>query len=161
MLMVLTVPMMVACSDDEEEQIDYTSSEIIDILLGGWDVHGSLKITSNDKNFETVTDNFKGTIEFKQSSSGYLSYMFRITENDLDNKPEGRFISHNSQKGCYKIAKKEGNPYVHFGSDGDYYNTGLFKIVSLTKSKFKMVLDEDYKDYDGIEKHVYMTLISD
>jgi hypothetical protein len=167
LLAVMVLPLTVACSDDdeEEEEIDYTSSEIVDLLLGGWDVHGSLKVTSNDKNFETVSDNFKGTIEFKKSSNGYQSFNFTITENDLDIKPEGRFIWLSSPKGCFMITKRQGHPYVHFGCDGDYDDAGLFKIVSLSKSKFKMVLDVDYYDYynlyDKIERHAYMTLISE
>ena len=162
LFVVITMLSCVACSSDDEK-IEYTSDEIIDMLEGSWVIGGDLSIISNSSEVANLSDSYKGTITFERGTSRINSYI-KITETNTDvddyhYKPEGMFISQSGFKGCCKILKKEGKPYIQFGSDGSYY-LGLFEIVSLSKTSFKMVLDEDYENLSNWEKgcHVHMTL---
>ena len=172
MLVVMALPIMVACGDDNDNinnngAPDYTEAEIIELLTGKWEVYGELVATAYETN-ETFTDNYKGTIEFKTNKS----VEFKITDAtkkkkysikyegqtyELESYYEEEFVDDYYK---YTILKKNGKNYISFGSSSISY---AFEIVSLTKTTFMLRLDDEIINKDNKSKplgHVYMTMVS-
>ena len=163
-------------SDDDGDSNDgtaasYTEQEIMDILKGEWEVSGNLSITFNKE--ENQKYNFSGEytaqLTFDPKDKNTKTYKFEILEGDKmsvsdydsDFYPEEAFISiytgsYNYKP--YKLVKKNGNYYVVFRDD--YY----FEIQSITKTSFRMVLDQDIENTLSGNKevigHAHMTLYS-
>ena len=159
MLVAMVLPIFVACGDDNDDggATAYTESEIVELLTGKWEVYGEFKVT-NDNN-ESVSDNYKGTIEFKADKS----VKFKVTEGTKYKDFEEKILNNSK----YSVLKKGGRNYISFDSSLDPYNYFIvsynFEIVSLKKNTFMLKLDRDVDDSDNISKllgHVYMTIVS-
>ena len=174
MLAMMTLPMMVACGDDNDDNgaSDYTEAEIVELLTGKWEVYGEVKVNVYETEgtiLETdkITDNYKGTIEFKADKS----VKFKITDatkqkasytsdgqtHEYEYYIEDAFIDDYYK---YTILKKNGKNYISFGSSSNPY---AFEIVSLTKTTFMLRLDDDIINSENKSKplgHVYMTMVS-
>ena len=67
MLVCLVLPIMVACSSDDDDEMSYTSDEIVEILNGKWGVSGDFRFIFKDGDkMMTKEGNYTGTIEFKK-----------------------------------------------------------------------------------------------
>ena len=162
LLVVMALPIMVACNNgDDSEELSYTEAEVVEILTGQWEVYGELNAYANETG-ESFSDNYKGIIEFKANQS----LNFKVTE--------GQMMSYSDRHGStyeyypeesiirkkYSLMKKEGKYYITFGSTYEPYT---FEILSLTKTSFKMRMDDDIYDDDTDRNalgHIYMTLNS-
>lgn len=183
MLAVMTLSVMVACGNDDEDNSPsaYTEAEIVDILTGNWGVYGEARVTAYDTN-ETVTDSYKGTIEFGTNKTVkfkiteatqkviYTSYIPDGFHYTYEHYIEELFID-NYYK--YSILRKGGKNYICFGSSD---NPFAFEIVSLKKNTFMLRLDNDIynykdqyfftniiltvKDKSKATGHAYMTVVS-
>ena len=179
MLVALALPMMVACGGDDDNggggsndgsAATYTEQEVMDILKGQWEVYGHLSLESTKINF---SGDYKANLKFDPNNANVKKYLFKILEGDKYHLESGEdyyleysFIgyggSNYDQK--YSLIKKDGKYYIEFNlfdSSTHFY----FEIQSLTKTSFRMLLDEDYEGTDSqtkekIRYHVRMTLIS-
>lgn len=169
MLVVMALPLMVACGDDDSDSNDgtaaaYTEQEIMDILIGSWDVSGNLTITFNDKEYQekNFSGEYTGELTFDPNETNEKTYIYKIFGGDKlsDYYPEVLFIKNNYPY-SYNLIRKDGNNYIKFDSSDDCY----FEIQSLTKTSFRLVLDQDLKYYNSETKerivyHVRMTINS-
>ena len=136
--------MMVACGSDSDDNspVDLTENQIIEYLTGQWDVYGEIyyNITSQDfSNPGEYSENYEGKIEFKS------------------NKAVKTKISFIDDYWKYSILKKNGDYYISFN-----YGDLDFKILSITKTSFKLVCDQDITSSDGqiIYGHQIITMNS-
>ena len=169
MLVVMVLPMMVACSGDDNSNdgsaAAYTEEEIMSILKGGWDVSGNLTITYNStESGEDIFDDYEAYIEFDPFNKNSRTYFFKVNNGKVIIKaethsyhPERLFIYESMAKGNgYKIIRKSEKYYINF-TKTEPYN---FEIQSLTKKSFRMVLDDDLIEDGKVIGHVRMTLNS-
>ena len=149
MLMVVILPMMVACSSDSDDNgssIDLTAEEIKEILTGKWEVYGEYNWTITHPNHypQEKTGKYEGTIHFYKNK---------------DIKTNGIPVIAGSLNDYYNIKKKNGKNYLLFIDRNREIRE--YEIVSLTKTTFRLVCNEDINDKkDGVIGHVYMTMIS-
>lgn len=172
MLVVMALPIMVACGDDDDNDdnnnnigASYTEAEIVELFTGKWEVYGEVKATFYEAD-ETYTDNYKGTIEFKADKS----VKFKVTDGTKykytdDGQPYeteyyvAEILIGNNFK--YTVLKKGGKNYISF--DYSSIDSYPFEIVSITKNTFMLRLDDDIIDYENKSKplgHIYMTIVS-
>ena len=185
MLILMTMPSMVACGGDDDDignsssnggsgndgtAAAYTEDEVMDILKGEWEVYGSISETYNNQEYQkyNFSGEYKGKIKFEPK---YKKYVFTILEGDKYDPessgnpyyPENFYIRKNyNDQEYFSLLKKEGKYYIAF----DYYRYQYyFEIQSLTKTSFRMLLDKDFEGTDTQTKekitgHVRMSLIS-
>lgn len=170
MLLLMMLPLMVACGSDDDNGNDgtaaaYTEEEIMSILKGGWDVSGNLTVTYNSTEFgEDIYDNYEAYIEFDPFNSNARAYFFEVKKGDVIIKasgysyhPERLYVYESMAKGNgYKFLRKNEKCYINF-TKTEPYN---FEIQSLTKKSFRLVLDEDINEGGKVIGHVHMTLNS-
>lgn len=175
-LAVMMMPVMVSCGDDDDDNgsgggsnISYTPEEIVDILIGNWEVYGHYEIPVDNKVYEsdyTASATFKNRVGF----DNYI-YMYMDTSDvfyTLEYRYNKHYVNLNDlNNGYYSIIRKNGKsflrttmriPYVRDRNSLDYKDLGFldFQIVNLSKTKLKLVADQDI---DG--KHYYISIISD
>ena len=177
MLVALALPMMVACGGDDDNggggsndgsAATYTEQEVMDILKGQWEVYGHLSLESTKINF---SGDYKANLKFDPNNANVKKYTFNIFEGDKyhpesgeDYYPEYAFVVGPNYDLKYSLIKKDGKYYIAFNlfdSSTHFY----FEIQSLTKTSFRMLLDDDFEVTDSqtkekIRYHVRMTLIS-
>lgn len=172
MLIALISLSLTACGDDDGSSgsVNYTSDEIIEMLTGKWEVYGHAKVTSSDTQIcENLDGDYTGTVEFtKEQRAKAKSSVIGEESVSMDGQTYTEkvtladFISDYYK---YKITRKNGAVYITFGSDEYPYN---YKIVSLTKTSFKLVCDDIHHfKYIGIggkevsvDFHYEITIIS-
>lgn len=168
MLAVLALPMLTACGGDDDGGggnggANYTSEEIVELLTGKWAIYGHAKLTDIEGLLKE--GDYTGTIEFKSDQK------FTVTSSTLF---EFEGISANGQVSNfpitlkdlldnyrpYSVLKKNGKTYISFG---DSTLPMTFQIQSITKSSFKLVLDEnvyDSNDKSKVVGHIYISMIA-
>ena len=142
--------------DDNNGASNYSEAEIVELITGKWEVYGKFKVTDYETK-KTITDNYKGTIEFTTNKS----VKFKITDgtkqkiSGIEYYIENAFISDNDK---YTIMRKYDKNFISFGSSGNQF---AFEIVSLTKTTFMLRLDEEINDTKSKAiGHIYMTMVS-
>ena len=158
---------LTSCGSDGDDDggsgggVDYTSDEIVEMLTGKWEVYGHAKATSNIENPSDFDSDYTGSIEFgaNQSVKAKSTVMKEVKEEGgyTYNITLGSILD-SSYK--YKITRKNGATYISFGSD-NYPKD--FKIVSLTKKSFKLVMNQDFEGWDmkqSYTTHAEITIIS-
>ena len=161
MLVVMAMPMMVACGDDDGDNggngFSYTEAEIVEILTGKWTIYGHCIITNTDGNkFE---DDYTGTVEFTDAKK----YIFESSDIFFEGENLGDIIGGNNYH-KYSILRENGKYYIVF--DCGMYVYQHFQVVSLTKTTFKLVEDEDLFFYSSAgnkdrKAHYYITIVSE
>ncbi len=161
---------LTACGGDDggsDGSVNYTSEEIIKMLTGKWEVYGHAKGTSSNTDiYENFEGDYTGTIEFTegQKAKTYSSVISEVKGKNLDggyytDKITLAYFISDYYK--YKITRKNGATYIAFGPD---INPNEYKIVSLTKTSFKLVLNKDFKYKEepmgDFTIHVELTVIS-
>lgn len=157
MLVCLVLPIMVACSSDDDDEMSYTSDEIVEILNGKWGISGEFRVIFPDGDkMVTKEGNYTGTIEFKKDqkytvqSTTLFEYEFTFNGKKENRKYTLEKLLYGS---TYSLLKKGGEYYITFGSS-DYFS---FKIISLNKKSFKLVLDEYYEKSN---ETIFLTIVS-
>ena len=167
MLIVAMGVCLTACGGDDDGggsggDINYTSDEIIEMLTGKWEVYGHAKCVSDKAEAPNFDIDYTGTIEFtkEQRAKAKSSVWYEEKIGDFTAKITlGSFIDDYYK---YKITRKNGVTYISFGSD---HSPNDFKIVSLTKTSFKLVLNKDFQVDEPMisgayTSHVEITVIS-
>lgn len=161
MLMAVMGLCLASCGSDDDDDfsggVDYNKDEIAEMLTGEWDVHGNVKIKENNK--ESINSDFTGTITFTKYDVHTAGLKL---QNGNDNQVKNEIEEDLSIifNGEYEIIKKNGNAYLYF------YYLDSFKIVSLTKKGFKLIMDCEYEYIynDGsnnpVTKHYLITVIT-
>ena len=151
---------LTACGDDDGGSggsVNYTSDEIIEILTGKWGVYGHIKVTSSNSDIIMKVDgDYTGTIEFTDKQK----VIAKSSEIDMSiTYPEGHTSTEKTTLASvfssykYTITRKNGAVYISLGS-GEEPNE--YKIVSLTKTSFKLVKDEMREGKIlGVDNHIY------
>lgn len=160
MLVCLVLPIMVACSSDDDDEMSYTSDEIVEILSGEWEIHGDFRFIFKDGDkMMTKEGNYTGTIEFKkdQKYAVQSTPLYEYEETYNGKKVTGNITLDALLLGStYSLLKKGGEYYISMGLLKEPYDM-TFKIVSLTKKSFKLVLDRYIED---TKETLYLTIVS-
>ena len=160
MLVCLVLPIMVACSSDDDDEISYTADEIVEILSGEWEIHGDYRfILKNGDKMMTKEGNYTGTIEFKKDQKyAVQSTPFFEYEQTYYGKSVTTLFTLDSflNGSTYSLPKKGGEYYISWEGMRDRYDM-TFKIVSLTKKSFKLVLDGYI---ENTKETLYLTIVS-
>ena len=161
---------LTACGSDDDGgsggSVNYTSDEIIELLKGKWEVYGHVKRTSSNTDIvENIDGDYTGDIEFKDgqkvrvNSSTIQMVKMKVGGLYQDYPLTLDFFIDESSK--YKIIRKNGAAYISFKPDSKFpYD---YKIVSLNKNSFKLVMDEvKQAESDGVSYtlHYEITVIS-
>ena len=120
-IMLITLPILVACGKDEDKDnqddgtaINYTIDEIKEMLYGEWDVCGNLSISFPEATNDNFYDDFYGVLEFSKGEVDYIYLSLKVTKGKVysklyNGKPcyvENNLISE-SKKKCSIIRKME------------------------------------------------------
>jgi hypothetical protein len=171
MLMVVTMPLLMACGDDGNDGNDndspsYTESEIVELLTGTWNVRGEYNLYDNNTSFLVGT--YTGTMQFKSNQSFTRTLATTSTVNTIGADEEiiasliqGEFMPNYHQ---YSIRKSGGQSYILFSNA--YGITYKFAIKALSKNSFRLECDQDVVSTTSAGKseqvvsHVHMTIVS-
>lgn len=158
---------LTACGGDDDDggsgsggAANYTSEEIVEMLTRKWNVYGHAKAVVDD--YVLFDSDYTGTIEFtKDQKAKAKSSVWNEDKLDEDYTNEITLANFIDDYHKYKIIRKNGSPYISFGFEDHIRD---YKIVSLTKTSFKLVLNEDYQrvDINGnpYTNHLEITIIS-
>ena len=173
-LMLATLPLMVACGDDDSDNTtNLTTEEIVNMLTGNWAIKGTVRVDYEDYYLALEGDNsgtkdydlkwegdYTGTIEFKENKGCDIQtskILLRDSQGniwrDKGNNSFSCSLSYLIYEDKYSVLRKNGKSYITFGKQS-------FQIVALNKNSFKLVEDEDLDGYGGT-KHYYITIISE
>ena len=169
----MTLPMMIACSSDDEGEensrsnVDtnaYTAQEIVDLLTGKWIIYGKFEGYYIIKNLDMREEfEYTGTIEFKADKKVKIQSDKIPVKIVRNGQVEEIYHSLNNMFDSYSIYKKEGRNYISF-NEKNPNSISLFsydyQIESLDKNTFKLILDQDILYEDNVIGHVHMTMIS-
>lgn len=158
---------MVACGGDDNEQnswndetaINYTIDEIKEILSGEWNVYGNISITYLEEKEKDFTQDYKGIITFTNEEKDFISAKLKVTEG------KAYFVSGNGQTYFAENQLIPGGKCTIIKINGKTYNLqttlgSRFEIISISKSSFKMVLENDITSDGKVIGHTHMTVYS-
>ena len=161
MLVAMAMPMMVACGGDDSNGNDsndgtaanYTEQEVMDILKGEWDVSGYLNVTYNDEEYQknNYSGEYTAKLIFDPSNNNKKSYYYKIDKSLEAANYVSSILGTSGVYYQYSLIKKNSKYYFY---RSNYHDE--FEIQSLSKTSFRMVLDQDkYFLSDNNTKHTY------
>ena len=160
MLVCFVLPLMVACSSDDDDEMSYTSDEIVEILNGKWSINGEFRFILKDGDkIVTKEGNYTGTIEFKKDQKyAVQSTPLYEYESTINGKNRTSIIKLDDllYGSTYSLLKKGGEYYISLGIMKEPYDM-TFKIVSLTKKSFNLVLD---RYIENTKETLFLTIVS-
>ena len=150
--MVFVMPAFVSCSsDDDEGALNYTSEEIVEMLTGKWAIKGKFIINSVEGNKKQ--GEYSGEISFSKSDKGIWVSKYRCKTINVDDL-EFNLIKYSSSYDSYskyEVMRKDSKLYLSLPGNSRYLN---FQIISISKTSFKLILDEPSEEIS------YVTMIS-